>query len=176
MIKNKDKKITNILIGMILGIVLAGTSAYAAIIYSSDQVSYSNSTSGLTSTNVQGALDELNILCSSSSTTGIDASYIDFGSISVNANKTIIGSNNGICIIRNDQISCFKRNNYTEEREHLNQVFSDITCSGANSTSSIDCYATDYQCSAKSYGWIACYDRTDSSGCVLAQSGNIRCY
>lgn len=59
MSKLKEKKVTTLLIGMILGIVISGTCAYAAIIYQSSQVSYSNSTSGLSSTNVQDAIDEL---------------------------------------------------------------------------------------------------------------------
>lgn len=66
--KLKEKKVTTFLVGMILGIIIAAaTSAGAAILYQSSQVSYSNSSSGLSSTNVQGAIDELSTKFSSSS-------------------------------------------------------------------------------------------------------------
>ena len=47
-------------VGIIFGILLSiGTSFAATIIYDSDQVRYDNTTSGMASTDVQGALDEL---------------------------------------------------------------------------------------------------------------------
>ena len=56
LIKSNIKLIIGILIGMVLSI----TTVYAAtILFASNQVSYDNTTSGLSSTNVQGALDEL---------------------------------------------------------------------------------------------------------------------
>ena len=59
-VKNILKNNFKLVLGMIIGIVLASTTVYAAtILFASDSVSYSNTNSGLTSTNVQGALDEL---------------------------------------------------------------------------------------------------------------------
>ena len=58
-VKDKSKKTTTFLVGMNLGIILAAGTASAAILYQSSQVSYSNSSSGLSSTTVQGAIDEL---------------------------------------------------------------------------------------------------------------------
>ncbi len=48
-----------IIVGIVLGLIFAGTGVYAAILYQSSDVSYDNSNSGLSSTNVQAALDEL---------------------------------------------------------------------------------------------------------------------
>ena len=58
--KNKNYKV---LIGLILGVLLSATGVYAATTYvgSGVDLSYSNSSSGLSSTNVQDALDELYI-------------------------------------------------------------------------------------------------------------------
>ena len=47
-------------VAFILGLIISGTSVYAAtILYNANQVGYDNTSSGLTSTDVQGALDEL---------------------------------------------------------------------------------------------------------------------
>ena len=58
------KKITGFIarntIGFIIGAIVFGTiGVYAAIIIAGSQVSYSNASTGLSSTNVQGAIDEL---------------------------------------------------------------------------------------------------------------------
>ncbi len=53
-IKNKQ-----LLIGLVVGLLLCATGVYAATVNLSSNVSYSNTTSHLTSNNVQGALDEL---------------------------------------------------------------------------------------------------------------------
>ena len=50
---------TNIIGFIIAGIIVSGVVVYAAVTFPSNEVSYSNSTSGLNSTNVQGAIDEL---------------------------------------------------------------------------------------------------------------------
>ena len=53
-VKNNYK----LIIGLIIGIVLSGTGVYAATVINAINVGYSNTTSGLTSTNMQDALDE----------------------------------------------------------------------------------------------------------------------
>lgn len=54
--KNAKQNIFSFILG---AIIFGGISAYAATILSSSSVSYSNTNSGLSSTNVQGAIDEL---------------------------------------------------------------------------------------------------------------------
>ncbi len=56
---NRKIHFKSLLCGILIGLVLAGTGVYAAIMYQSSEVGYDNSNSGLTSTNVQAALDEL---------------------------------------------------------------------------------------------------------------------
>ena len=57
----KDKSNIKLLIGVVIGLLLASITVYAAgeILFQSNVVGYDNTTSGLTSTNVQDALDEL---------------------------------------------------------------------------------------------------------------------
>ena len=51
-------------IGLVFGIVVSGTiSVIAATYFPSNDVTYDNNKSGLTSTNVQGAIDELYGVC-----------------------------------------------------------------------------------------------------------------
>ncbi len=61
---NKVRKIFKnnykILIGLILGVIISVVGVYAAVTITGSDVTYSNSSSGLTSTTVQDAIDELN--------------------------------------------------------------------------------------------------------------------
>ncbi len=63
--KEKIKKFSRqYLIGFVIGIVVCGTvSVIAATYFPSNQVTYENSASGLTATDVQGAIDELYNVC-----------------------------------------------------------------------------------------------------------------
>ena len=54
-IKNNYK----IVLGIIIGILITGTTVYAAISIAGKDITYSNTTSGLTATTVQGAIDEI---------------------------------------------------------------------------------------------------------------------
>ena len=59
-IKTLLKKNYKLLIGFIIGVLVFGSFVYASDTFKSSDVSYDNKTSGLTSTNMQGAIDELN--------------------------------------------------------------------------------------------------------------------
>ena len=62
--KIKKEYIKTNLIGFIIaGIIVSGVVVCAAVTFPSNEVSYSNSSSGLNSTNVQGAIDELYETC-----------------------------------------------------------------------------------------------------------------
>lgn len=166
LIKSNIKLIIGILIGMVLSI----TTVYAAtILFASNQVSYDNTTSGLSSTNVQDALDELY----TKANTWIDPSYIDFGTLATNTNKTILASKNGVCIKRNNKVSCFKVNNFAEEQNHIQQVYSDVTCSV--SSSYVFCDASDFLCGVYSSGIVRCSDSSDNSNCYVGSAGSVSC-
>ena len=61
----------SLILGIIIGLVLAGTGVYAAIMYQSSEVGYDNSNSGLESTNVQDALEEVYDLAQNGGVTGV---------------------------------------------------------------------------------------------------------
>ena len=61
---NKVKKIiknnVKVFVGIIIGTMVTGTGVYAATVINASDVSYKNASSEMTSTNVQGAIEELN--------------------------------------------------------------------------------------------------------------------
>ena len=61
--KTKHKKIVYIkfIIGLVIGIAITGTVYAAEELFPSEQVSYDNTASGLSSTNTQDAIDELKV-------------------------------------------------------------------------------------------------------------------
>ena len=63
--KEKIKEILkNCIFGIILSAIFCGTiSTYAATYFPSNQTTYDNSASGMKSTNVQDAIDELYSVC-----------------------------------------------------------------------------------------------------------------
>lgn len=171
------KKIKKFLLGniktvvaFILGIIMSVTTVYAAtILYNSNQVEYDNTSSGMSATNVQDALDEL----STKANTWIDPSYIDFTTLATNKNKTILASSAGMCIKRNNKVICMK-NNWIVEKVHLPQVFSDASCYVYSSR--VDCEDSAFRCFVNDYGNATCYDYSDYSSCVVDGVGNVYCY
>ena len=59
---------TNLIGFIIAGIIVSGGFVFAAVTFPSNEVSYSNGTSGLKSTDVQGAIDELYETCTALTT------------------------------------------------------------------------------------------------------------
>ncbi len=58
-VKKRLKRNYKLVLGIIIGGIISGVGAYAATTISSSNISYDNSKSGLTSTNLNGAIDEL---------------------------------------------------------------------------------------------------------------------
>jgi hypothetical protein len=163
--KNKVK----LLLAFILGIAVTSGVVYASNLLASD-VAYDNTQSGLTATNVQSALDELN----TKANTWIDPSYIDFGTLATNTAKTVLASSKGVCIKRNNKVSCFKVNNWAEEQNHIQQVFSDISCYVDSSI--VSCSASDFTCGVYSDGFVDCDDDSGSSYCTVNSGGTVKCH
>ena len=161
------KKVKKFLLGniktvvaFILGGLIIGGSVYAAtILFQSNIVGYNNATSGMSATNVQAALDELY----TKANTWIDPSYIDFGTLKTNSGGRMIASSSGICIKRNGIVSRFRPNNYNVEKNHIQQVFSDISCTVTSTN--VTCSTPDLTCRVESDGYISCYDAFSDSGC-----------
>ena len=167
--KNKKNIIKNILCFVLGGIVFGTIGVYAATTLLSQSVSYNNTTSGASSTNVQGALDELY----TKSNTWIDPSPIDFTTLATNTNKTLLASQNGICIKRNNKVSCFKKQNFSSEYNHIQQVFSDGTCTVTSSY--VNCDASDFYCGVNFAGNVECKDHSDNSRCTVSKTGSVSC-
>lgn len=98
-------------------------------------------------------------------------------------NKTVfVALNNkqkSLCIIRDNRLNCFDSNNWIIEKDHLQLVFSDITCktTTVGNTSSLECTATDFYCSFSSGGQVYCSDRVHNKNACQIYSDNVaRCY
>ena len=153
-------------IGFILGgLILGGTTYVIATSIASSNITY---TSNGQST-VQGALNDLY----TKSNTWIDPSYIDFTTLATNTKKTILASSAGICIKRNGKVSCMKKNNWSVEKNHIKQIFSDISCN--EYSDNVDCDASDFYCDVADLGDVYCHDNSDYSYCCVYSDGSVNC-
>ena len=74
----------------------------------------------------------------------------------------------GVCIKRNGTEYCFRARDYTAESKHLQEVFSDISCSV--DWNSVTCNASDFHCYVNSYGYLNCYDTGAFEYCMVYDS------
>lgn len=93
-------------------------------------------------------------------------------------NKTVFAGldtqgNKGVCINRSGTVSCFKANNVSYERTHVQQVFSDISCYVYSP--GVECSADDFYCYVSSDGSVGCDDYSDGSGCYVDTDGSVNC-
>lgn len=165
-VKNNLKVIVAVII---TALICISSTAYATTQIFASNISYDNTTSGLTSTDVQSAINELD----TKADTWIDPSCINFETLNKNTKKTVLASSAGVCIKRNNKVSCFKTNNWSEEQNHIQQVFSDVSCD-IDSTM-VDCYASDFDCDVTSDGTVMCRDHSDYSGCYAYEAGSTSC-
>ena len=92
--KKLIKKNYKFILGMIIGLIWSSGIAYAAtILFDSDEVSYDNTTSGLSATNVQSALDELYVESTSyqlfeTRVSTLESQIYPVGSIYISTTKT----------------------------------------------------------------------------------------
>ena len=162
-IKNNIKTV----IAFILGMIISGTGVYAAtILFASNEVSYDNTSSGMTATNVQDALDELYTKANS-------IVPIDFDTFQTNTAKTVYASKLGVCIDINNKLNCFKAGNWDIEKNHIKEVFSDNNC--GSDSESILCQAYDFTCYVYDDGAVYCAGPPDDSYCYVEANGYIDC-
>ncbi len=202
-IKELLKKNIKLVIGFIIGGIVFGTlGVYAATTLLSQSVYYNNSTSGASSTNVQGALDELYTRASKwlnpndmgtpkyyatgtykgwcSSTDTNCNSYADFPTTSTTppSEKNVYevkyeDGQYGVCIQRNGKEHCFRGRNYKAEAKHVQEVFSDISC--AVGSSYVNCDASDFGCTVLESGYVDCRDRGTYESCHVPSDGSVYC-
>lgn len=197
-IKEIIKNNIKIVIAFILGGVVFGTlGVYAATTLLSQSVYYNNTNSGATSTNVQGALDELYTRASNmgtpqyyattgtykgwcSSTDTNCNSKADFPTTSTTppSGKNVYAAKYkdgqyGVCIKRNGKEHCFRARNYKVEAKHVQEVFSDVGTYDSSTGLGCSVFSSAVGCSASAF-----YCGVDSDGVVDCRdygSGE-RCY
>lgn len=195
-----------IVLAFIIGGIVFGTiGVYAATTLLSQSVYYNNSASGATSTNVQGAIDELYTRantwinpnnnfgtpqyyafgtykgwCSSSDTNC--NSYSDFPTTSTSApsGKNVYAARYadggyGVCINRNGTPHCFRGRNWIAEAQHIQKVFSGANDSCFDYSSDVTCYASDFGCDVYWDGSVYCYDLGANAYCSVDDSGYVMC-
>ena len=172
--RNKLKKILSHSVVFVVGMCMALiVTVYAATSYESRLVGYTHNNQET----VEGALDDLY----TKTNTMIDVSYftnlgLDMDDIKMNSKKTMIASKSGILFKRSNGVYYYlKINNWAYEQNHIQQIFSGVTCSGVG-TSVIDCEANDFNCSIAESGIVGCKDLSDNSFCmvVTVNSGALR--
>ena len=199
LLSNNLKTITAFIIG---GIIFGGTTAVVAAVIAANQVTYTPP-SGVSANNVQTAIDELYTraskwlnpndmgtpqyyattgtykgLCSSTDT--LCNSYADFPTTSTTppAGKNIYAvkyedGQYGVCIKRNGKEHCFRGRNYKAEAKHVQEVFSDISCTVRSE--SVTCIASDFYCRVSSIGFVNCLDNGAGSYCNVYSDGSVHC-
>ena len=162
-VKNNFK----LILGIIIGAAISGGIVYATTI-SGSNVAFDNTGTGITSINVQDAIEELY----AKSDTWIDPSYIDFTTLATNSNKTILASSAGVCIKKNNKVICLKPGNWEEEKNHIKEVFSG-SCFEVDTL--VACNASKFACEVRSYGRVLCHDNSVSSECSVESDGTVTC-
>ena len=176
-ISKNNKKLV---LGILIGTIISGTIVYAATITASN-IAYNNSQSGLQATNTQAAIDELkakanNTWCKdgfekkNETSSGYECkvpvlawqpTYFAFGTPTTSdttppSGKNVFAAmdtdgNKGVCINRGGERHCFQTNNVEFEQQHVQEVFSDISCSVYSS--SVRCNASFIR-TAASFMWF----------------------
>ena len=193
-IKEIIKNNIKIVIAFILGGVVFGTlGVYAATTLLSQSVYYNNTNSGATSTNVQGALDELYTRASKwlnpndmgtpqyyattgtykgwcSSTDKKCNSYADFPTTSTTppSGKNVYAAKYkdgqyGVCIKRNGKEHCFRARNYKVEAKHVQEVFSDVGTYDSSTGLGCDVGSSYVRCNASDFT------------CGVSSNGSVDC-
>ena len=69
-----------------------------------------------------------------------------------------------VCILRNG-LQCFNNNNWNEEKNHIQEVFSDASCDATSSR--VYCIASDFYCGVFWNGYADCGDNSTGDICNL---------
>ena len=166
-IKNNIKVVIAFIIG---GFIFGGSNLVRAAI-SASQVTYTKNSQST----VQGALDTLYTRANSWANPSYFTTLgLNMSSMQKNARKTMIASKSGILFKRsNGTVHYLKANYWAYEKDHIQKIFSDISC--YVDPSYVICSASDYYCDVKSDGRALCRDTSDNSVCSVSGSGSVVC-
>jgi len=167
-----------IIIGILIGLIISATTVYAAhAVFSSNQITYDNTTSELASTDTKGSLDELYTKASTCKKIknnkvyfsdhperkGDDVWTTDYTTIENNVFIAKNGDQTGVCIIRNSKLYCFDNNNYDIEKDHLKLAFGNSNCT--TSATDIECRDSELYCQYTWDGYVMCDDNVKRWNC-----------
>ena len=209
---DRMKKVKKFLLGniktvvaFVLGLIISGTTVYAAtILFNSNQVGYDNTSSGISATNVQDALDELYTRantwinpnnnfgtpqyyafgiykgwCSSTDNCNSNAGF-PTTSTSAPSGKNVYATKYedggyGVCINRNGTPHCFRGRNWAYESQHVQKVFSGANDSCNVYSSYVYCNASDFNCYVYSDGTVFCFVNGTPANCRVNGTGYVDC-
>lgn len=174
--KNFIKNNLNLVFAFIIGALIAGTSAYATAVMSASDVGYDNTTSGISASNVQEALDQLD---QKANYHAVNPAYFgDFSVLKFNSSKTIMASKYLLCInMYNSRysVACFRNNNWAVEQNHIQDVFYDGTCTWGTNNANIQCSNTKFLCTFQSSGYVSCTYKTNNTWCTVYAGNACNC-
>lgn len=203
MIMKKKFNIKTYIIGIITGLIFAGTFVSAAILYQSEDVGYDNTNSELTSENVQDALDELNTRTNTwinpNNNFGTPQYYAFGGPYKgwCNSTDSSCNSNSDFPTTSTTPPSgknvysakyadggygvCIKRNGTEHCFRGRNWIAEAQHLRKVFSvcyvySSNVICNDSDFACSVTSDGDVDCYDNGADEGCYVYSRGVVNCY
>ena len=97
----------------------------------------------------------------------------DYTTLGKNIFLKLEGEQKSVCILRNGEKHCFKNNNYDIENEHVQEVFSDISC--VASLLIMNCNASDFGCGVLSDSGVVCRDFGAGGRCSVGSDGQVIC-
>ena len=118
-----------------------------------------------------GSTQQVSYYAFGNPTTSDTTDYLTLGK---NVFVKLEGEQKSVCIVRNGNLSCFKNNNWDEEKNHVQQVFSDISCDVSSSL--VGCDASDFDCSVDSSGDVFCDDFGSYEYCDVRSDGSVNCW
>ena len=97
----------------------------------------------------------------------------DYTTLGKNVFLKLEGEQKSVCMLRNGEKHCFKNNNFDIEKEHVQEVFSDISCNA--SSPYVYCDASDFYCRVLSDGYVACADYGSGENCYVNPKDSVYC-
>lgn len=159
-VKEKIIKNKKYILGIITGILISGTTVYATTVISAVNVSYSNTTSSLSSTNVQEAIDELYNKVDTTEPLDI-----------ISPNR-LYANNKTICVQKNNKLNCFRP--VESSQEQMMNVFTSKFCYYRFGIIFCNDNIDNFSCEVAS-NHLRCKDEQYNVDCSINSSGSLNC-
>lgn len=117
------------------------------------------------------------------------SSTTDYTSLNKDIFSALNGDQKSVCIVKDSKLHCFDNNNYTIEKDHIQQVFNDGTCSLEEYVSSgwvirsvMNCYTDNFSGAIFEDGAVEfhrfknnCQDFHMCEACFVRGDGTMEC-